>query len=88
MLSTLYSPVQQLDVFYLIGGFSVTSSTELSSLREPGRQTYSKANTPWLLYAFTSLAALGGFLFGYDTGIISGAIILLRKVGELTTHSA
>lgn len=41
---------------------------------------YGKEKTPYFLYAFTALAAIGGFLFGYDTGIISGAILLIREV--------
>lgn len=63
---------------------STTSSIESS---ENGEQTdvsgtapYADTKPPYFLYMFTSLAALGGFLFGYDTGIISGAIILLREV--------
>lgn len=35
--------------------------------------------TPFFVYVLTFLAALGGFLFGYDTGVISGAMILLRN---------
>ncbi|XP_074644387.1 proton myo-inositol cotransporter-like [Tubulanus polymorphus] len=34
--------------------------------------------TPTFVYVLTVLSGLGGFLFGYDTGVISGAIILLR----------
>ncbi|XP_037073146.1 proton myo-inositol cotransporter-like [Pollicipes pollicipes] len=31
-----------------------------------------------LLYVLTALSALGGFLFGYDTGVVSGAMLLVR----------
>lgn len=37
------------------------------------------AKTPAFIYILTFFAALGGFLFGYDTGVISGAMILLRN---------
>jgi sugar porter (SP) family MFS transporter len=33
-----------------------------------------------------SVAALGGLLFGYDTGVISGAIIFIQKSFALTTR--
>jgi SP family arabinose:H+ symporter-like MFS transporter len=36
------------------------------------------------LYSVTSVAALGGLLFGYDTAVISGAIGYLRVKFELT----
>ena len=35
---------------------------------------------PKALYTLTVLSAIGGFLFGYDTGVVSGAMILVRKV--------
>ena len=37
------------------------------------------------LALLTSLSALGGFLFGYDTGVISGALLLLNDHFSLTT---
>ncbi|KAK7101483.1 proton myo-inositol cotransporter-like [Littorina saxatilis] len=44
-----------------------------------------KANTPRFIYILTFFAALGGFLFGYDTGVISGAMILLRNNMSLSS---
>eukprot|EP00111_Clytia_hemisphaerica_P007116 TCONS_00020680-protein len=44
-----------------------------------------KRTQPWfLLPASVTVAALGGVLFGYDVGIISGAILLLREEFNLT----
>jgi len=39
--------------------------------------THSPRSLP--VYFITSVAALGGFLFGYDTGVISGALLFLEQ---------
>ena len=32
-----------------------------------------------LVYLATAISALGGMLFGYDVGVIAGAILLIKK---------
>ncbi|MFJ6851857.1 sugar porter family MFS transporter [Streptomyces sp. NPDC091271] len=42
--------------------------------------------TPAAVYAVSAVSALGGLLFGYDTGIISGALLHLREDLDLTSR--
>src|SRR6202050_2714893 len=37
------------------------------------------------VYIAAAIAALGGLLFGYDTGVISGALIFVQKSFALST---
>ena len=43
-----------------------------------------KQRTPLYVYFLTAFAAIGGFLFGYDTGVISGAMILIKEEFQLS----
>ena len=49
-------------------------------IRDPSKQT-----TPPYVYFLTAFAAIGGFLFGYDTGVISGAMILIKQEFHLSS---
>lgn len=41
--------------------------------------------TPCFVYVLAGFSALGGFLFGYDTGVVSGAMLLLKKEMNLSS---
>lgn len=40
---------------------------------------------PYFIYVIACFAGLGGFLFGYDTGAISGALLFIKKDFTLST---
>lgn len=44
----------------------------------------SSSSTPGFVYLLAFFSALGGFLFGYDTGVVSGAMLLLKKEMNLS----
>jgi sugar porter (SP) family MFS transporter len=45
---------------------------------------HAPARTPRLVYLVTIITAIGGFLFGYDTGVISGALLFIERDFHLT----
>jgi len=53
-------------------------NTASQSSTTPNRKTTGYVS----LIAF--IAAMGGFLFGYDTGVVSGAQTVFSKAGDLT----
>lgn len=40
---------------------------------------------PCFVYTLAFFSALGGFLFGYDTGVVSGAMLLLKREMNLSS---
>uniref|UniRef100_A0A0B7A4X1 Major facilitator superfamily (MFS) profile domain-containing protein n=1 Tax=Arion vulgaris TaxID=1028688 RepID=A0A0B7A4X1_9EUPU len=44
-----------------------------------------KEKTPFFVYYLACFATIGGLLFGYDTGIVSGAMLLITDVFHLST---
>ena len=67
---------------------TMSSIAEKANLLPPHsvqQPQWSKRNTPLFVYVLTCFAAIGGFLFGYDTGVVSGAMILVRDEFRLST---
>lgn len=62
-----------------IGVEKVDSTTALRP-KEPGLF----ASLSWFVVVLTFFAGIGGFLFGYDTGVISGAILVINDDIPLT----
>ncbi|CAB1322772.1 unnamed protein product [Coregonus sp. 'balchen'] len=62
---------------------SINNLGVTSAAREPELATDQDV-TPVFVYVLAFFSALGGFLFGYDTGVVSGAMLLLKKEMHLT----
>lgn len=56
-----------------------SSSTSTGDLERAARKQFQQDVTPGFVYILAVFSALGGFLFGYDSGVISGAMLLLKK---------
>ena len=66
------------------GSYSRFSSSE-EILAPPVHQGSSGGSLDRFTLTLTAFASLGGFLFGYDSGIINGALLLLTRDLQLTT---
>ncbi|XP_078138238.1 proton myo-inositol cotransporter-like isoform X5 [Centroberyx gerrardi] len=61
----------------------VNDGGERSLIKAPSSQ-FQQDVTPGFVYVLAVFSALGGFLFGYDTGVISGAMLLLKRELDLS----
>ncbi|MEQ2182628.1 hypothetical protein GOODEAATRI_024317, partial [Goodea atripinnis] len=60
------------------------TSTNTRDLERAARKQFQQDVTPGFVYVLAVFSALGGFLFGYDIGVISGAMLLLKKELDLS----
>jgi len=58
----------------------------MSAMAAEDRNVYREALRNKRLLGVAAIAAIGGFLFGYDTGVIGGAILFMQKDLGLKSH--
>ncbi len=67
----------QLDSADVVPLLSDNSSVQVVKQKQKNKDKY-------FLILLTVIAALGGFLFGYDTGVVSGAMLNIKKTFNLS----
>ncbi|XP_005104554.1 proton myo-inositol cotransporter [Aplysia californica] len=55
---------------------------EMSPPKSPGKPS---EGSPMFIYVLSALATVGGFLFGYDIGIVAGSMLFIQPYFELST---
>lgn len=65
-------------------GAPAAPSSTTGDLERAARKQFQQDVTPGFVYVLAAFSALGGFLFGYDTGVISGAMLLLKRELDLS----
>lgn len=63
---------------------SAATTATTGDLERAARKQFQQDVTPGFVYVLAAFSALGGFLFGYDTGVISGAMLLLKRELDLS----
>lgn len=65
-------------------GAPAPAAASTAELERAARKQFQQDVTPGFVYVLAAFSALGGFLFGYDTGVISGAMLMLKRELELS----
>lgn len=70
--------------------YELPSGTPVDDRKNPAAPASAKKaaasqSAPSIVYLMSVLSAMGGFLFGYDTGIVSGAMVFVRRVFNLNS---
>uniref|UniRef100_A0A4W5M8N1 Solute carrier family 2 member 13 n=1 Tax=Hucho hucho TaxID=62062 RepID=A0A4W5M8N1_9TELE len=63
---------------------AAAAASSSGDLEREARKQFQQDVTPAFVYVLAAFSALGGFLFGYDTGVISGAMLLLKREMNLS----
>lgn len=63
---------------------AAASTSSTGDQERAARKQLQQDVTPAFVYVLAAFSALGGFLFGYDTGVISGAMLLLKREMDLS----
>ncbi|KAJ8393395.1 hypothetical protein AAFF_G00061170 [Aldrovandia affinis] len=66
------------------GASSSSTTATAGELERAARKQFQQDVTPAFVYVLAAFSALGGFLFGYDTGVVSGAMLLLKREMNLS----
>lgn len=62
-----------------------SDSGKEGSVQLDTKTDHSERRTPCFVYVLSFFSAIGGFLFGYDTGVVSGAMLLIKDRFHLTS---
>ena len=69
----------------MVKGSYTSNNDSVNIDKTPHESSMAETRSKFTLYLFTvsTFGALGGFSFGYDTGVISGALLFIRSEFEL-----